>query len=432
MRKFKVLLAAFVLAMIFGGCAALDLGEMIGAIKNKETTAVTEEVSEKKEEEPKKPEAGPSAQKADEPKATEQKATEAQKAEPKVQAPIYNADIERSNLFQGSRVVSAGGYLYMSDPDLGGFYRVSPDGKDAQLITDIYSYNLIYWDGYVYYISLSYDYYATGNEPASFKRVRAGGVEEEIIMEEAFCDFFIEDGKLYYYGKVGEDMGSYYETDYTNLYCATLHNPENAEIIFRANGIFRAWPVDGKIILLAQGDEHDEYPPYYYTDIVELDPVSGDWEALFTDDGFMDDFLPYKDVYIVQPHIFDVFQGNDCSLYGLDLEWPKSFLFTGLGHMSLDGENQYIIMGNGSYDNDFSESLIESENWGKDYEILIDLGEYMPKGYYPYTNIFRAEDCLYLYVNVYPYDYNDPAEPNFIICYDIESGTYSIMDIFEQ
>ena len=436
MRRWSSFIGILVVTLFLNGCVVVSPDKITKMIKGEESAADTKTA-------PPSPGTTADDTKATEPKASEPttkdtKVTNTKTPEPKAaeekpslaEAYVYNSDIERSNLFQGSHVVSGGGYLYMSSPDYKGLYRVSPDGKEAKQITDAFCENLIYHDGYIYYISR--EDYVPEKDPARFSRIKAGSTEEEVIMEYSFYSFFIVDGELYYYNKIGESMGSYYETEGGNLYRASLDNPEDAEIVYMGKYIFRAWEVDGKIIMLVEGDEQEDYPPYYVTDIVELDPDSGDWEVIYNDDGFMDDFLPYENIYIVQPHIFDVFNGNDCSLYGLDINQPEDHVFMRSGKMSIDGEVQYMIKGSENYDDEnFEECLIKSENWGQDYEILFDLTPYIAEGHYPSTRVFRAGDYLYLYVNVCPYNYMGPKSPDIIIRYDIESGVHELMDIFE-
>ena len=432
MKLFKVFFAVLILSFALCGCNARKADTAENIFQNVSAPPAA------KAAEPKTPEikaagAKTEAPKMELPKALDQKeevkAPEQEAVKISQGAPLQNEYVERSNLFQGSHVVLAGEYLYMSDPDLEGLYLVSLDGKEARQVTDISCSNLIYWDGYVYYTGwdneLSYDLSYT-----SFYRVKAGSTEAEVVMPLSFKDFFIADGDLYYYETIGDFKGTYYESFRNTLYRASLESPADREVLYRENDIFRAWMVDGKIHMLAQGDE-SEYPPYYYTNIIELDPQNGTESLIYTDDGFIDDIMPYKGIYIMRAHVFDVFAGDDCVLSGWDPEWPKSYIFTQSGNMSLDGETQYMLKGDNKYEDNFSQSLIESKNWGHGYKDLLNLEEYINEGYYPNVRIFRAGNCLYLYVFSTPYDY-ELYPDRFIICYNIENGQHSIMDAFNN
>ena len=332
-------------------------------------------------------------------------------------------DIERSNRFYGGHVVLAGEYVYMSIPDSPGLYRVSADGKAAERVSSFPAFNLTYWDGYVYYNSYKYD-----SAPARFCRVAAGGTEEEVIDSIAFESFFILDSELYYYGKVGDTPAvDYYEVDRKTLYRAPIDDPDAAQAVYSGKYIARAWAFNSQILMLAHGNEMPD-PPGYEMDIVRLDPQSGDWQVIHSNDGFLSDVMPYKDIFIMEPHVFDVFPGNDCILYGWDPEYPKAFVFDNLGSLSLGGTKQYALKGDWASTGEFSEHLIQTENWGKSYDTLLDLNQYVSDGYFPEARIYQAGDCLYIYICPHSdYDRGDWI----IVRYNLNDGTHGIMDIFD-
>ena len=419
MRKYNGVLLVLVLLVLLGGCAGrLQRGGVSKLFSDRASDDAQTQGTQPTATEAL--EALTDAQSTAKPEASSAQESDASKEN------AFALDrVAQSNRHQGGWLAQAEEWTYMTGPDYVGLYLVSSDGEISAQVSPYFASNLTYQDGYVYYISYEYD-----TAPSCFNRVAVGSAVSEQLQYSAFEDFFIMDGELYFYGKatvIAEE--GYIDIDWSTLYRAPLGDPSLATAVYSGGKIDSAWGVDGRILLLTSRETSDE--AYANTwNIIELDPLSGDWSMLYTTMDSHVAMMPYGDMFVMNPYTYDLSPGKECVRYGLLVDQPLEPVFEGWGGFSAGADGQYAIIGQGEGIGSYTQLLIHTRNWGKDQEVLLDLDAYIPNGCYPKTALFRAGNALYLYIQAQPDDLESWGD-SMIVRYDLDSGAHYKMDSFD-